>query len=402
MARFNPRMSFASVEDDERRASRHLIWAVGITLAAALFWAANFHLDEITKGQGKIIPSSREQVIQSLDAGILSEMYVHEGDAVEKDQILLRIDDNRSGPVYREAREKWLALSAQAARLRAESYSTQLVFPDEVKEIPQIVERETLAYRARKLAVDEHIAAMERSLAALSREISLTAPLVNEGVVSEVELLRLKRQQADLMGQIVERRNRYLTDANNELIRVEADLSQTKENALAREDAYKRTVIRAPMKGVVKNVQVNTIGGVIQAGQSILEIVPVDDEMLVEAYVKPAEVAFLKLGQSAVVKLTSYDYNKYGGLDGVLEHLSPDTLKDENKVRKPGASQADLEEGYYRILVRILNSKVERNGRIIEPLPGMTATVDIRTGEKTVLEYLFRPLQSVSQALRER
>lgn len=402
MARFNPRMSFASVEDDERRASRHLIWAVGITLAVALLWAANFHLDEITKGQGKIIPSSREQVIQSLDAGILSEMYVHEGDAVEKDQILLRIDDNRSGPVYREAREKWLALSAQAARLRAESYSTPLIFPDEVKEMPQIVERETLAYRARKLAVDEHIAAMERSLAALSREISLTAPLVNEGVVSEVELLRLKRQQADLMGQIVERRNRYLTDANNELIRVEADLSQTKENALGREDAYKRTVIRAPMKGVVKNVQVNTIGGVIQVGQSILEIVPVDDEMLVEAYVKPAEVAFLKLGQAAVVKLTSYDYNKYGGLDGVLEHLSPDTLKDENKVRKPGGSQADLEEGYYRILVRILNSKVERNGRVIEPLPGMTATVDIRTGEKTVLEYLFRPLQSVSQALRER
>lgn len=395
-------MSFKSVEDDERRAGRHLIWAVGLTLLIALIWASNFHLDEITKGQGKVIPSSREQVIQSLDAGILAEMYVHEGDSVEKDQILLRIDDNRSGPVYREAREKWLALSAQAARLRAESYGTELVFPEEIKEFPQIVDRETQAYKARKQAVNEHIAAMERSLAALTREISLTAPLVNEGVVSEVELLRLKRQQADLMGQIVERRNRYLTDANNELIRVEAELSQTKENALAREDAYKRTVIRSPMKGVVKNVQVNTIGGVIQAGQNILEIVPVDDEMLVEAYVKPSEVAFLKVGQAAVVKLTAYDFNKYGGLDGVLEHLSPDTLKDENKVKKPGANQADLEEGYYRILVRILNSKVERAGRVLEPLPGMTATVDIRTGEKTVLEYLFRPLQSVSQALRER
>lgn len=402
MARFNHRMSFKSVEDDERRAGRHLIWAVGLTLLIALIWASNFHLDEITKGQGKVIPSSREQVIQSLDAGILAEMYVHEGDSVEKDQILLRIDDNRSGPVFREAREKWLALSAQAARLRAESYGTELVFPEEIKEFPQIVDRETQAYKARKQAVNEHIAAMERSLAALTREISLTAPLVNEGVVSEVELLRLKRQQADLMGQIVERRNRYLTDANNELIRVEAELSQTKENALAREDAYKRTVIRSPMKGVVKNVQVNTIGGVIQAGQNILEIVPVDDEMLVEAYVKPSEVAFLKVGQAAVVKLTAYDFNKYGGLDGVLEHLSPDTLKDENKVKKPGANQADLEEGYYRILVRILNSKVERAGRVLEPLPGMTATVDIRTGEKTVLEYLFRPLQSVSQALRER
>lgn len=402
MARFNPRMSFATVEDDERRASRHLIWAVGITLAAALIWAANFHLDEITKAQGKIIPSSREQVIQSLDAGILAEMYVHEGDSVEKDQILLRIDDNRSGSVYREAWEKWLALAAQAARLRAESYSTPLEFPTEVKEYPQIVERETLAYQARKQAVEEHIAAMRKSLQALSREIALTAPLVNEGVVSEVELLRLKRQEAELMGQIVERRNRYLTEANNELIRVESELSQTKENALAREDAYKRTIVRSPMKGVVKNIQVNTIGGVIQAGQNILEIVPIDDEMLVEAYVKPADVAFLKVGQAAVVKLTAYDFNKYGGLDGVLENLSPDTLKDENKVRKPGSNQADLEEGYYRILVRILNAKVERAGRVIEPLPGMTATVDIKTGEKTVLEYLIRPLQSVNQALRER
>lgn len=402
MARFNPRMSFATVEDDERRASRHLIWAVGVTLAAALIWAANFHLDEITKAQGKIIPSSREQVIQSLDAGILAEMYVHEGDSVEKDQILLRIDDNRSGSVYREAWEKWLALAAQAARLRAESYSSPLEFPTELKEYPQIVERETLAYQARKQAVDEHIAAMRKSLQALSREIALTAPLVNEGVVSEVELLRLKRQEAELMGQIVERRNRYLTEANNELIRVESELSQTKENALAREDAYKRTIVRSPMKGVVKNIQVNTIGGVIQAGQNILEIVPIDDEMLVEAYVKPADVAFLKVGQAAVVKLTAYDFNKYGGLDGVLENLSPDTLKDENKVKKPGSNQADLEEGYYRILVRILNAKVERAGRVIEPLPGMTATVDIKTGEKTVLEYLIRPLQSVNQALRER
>lgn len=230
----------------------------------------------------------------------------------------------------------------------------------------------------------------------------LKTPLVKSGVMSEVELLRLKRQQADLMGQRAERKNRYITDANNELTRVSSELSQTKESASAREDAFLHTTIKSPMKGVVKNVQVTTIGGVIQAGQPILEIVPTEDEMLVEAYVKPSEVAFLKVGQKAVVKLSSYDFNKYGGLDGELEHLSPDTLKDERQQRKPGATPADMEEGFYRILVRIKDTYLVRKGTKIEPTPGMTATVEIRTGQKTVLEYLFRPLQNVSQAFRER
>lgn len=220
--------------------------------------------------------------------------------------------------------------------------------------------------------------------------------------MSEVELLRLKRQQADLMGQRAERKNRYITDANTELTRVNSDLSQTKENASAREDAYLSTTIKSPMKGVVKNVQVTTVGGVIQAGQAILEIVPTEDEMLVEAYVKPSEVAFLHVGQKAVVKLTSYDFNKYGGLDGELEHLSPDTMKDERQQRRPGSNPVDMEEGYYRILVRIKDTNLVRNGKRLEATPGMTAMVEIRTGQKTVLEYLFRPLQNVSQALRER
>jgi adhesin transport system membrane fusion protein len=198
----------------------------------------------------------------------------------------------------------------------------------------------------------------------------------------------------------VDRRNRYLTDASNELGRVAAELAQTRESAAARADALKRTVIRAPRKGVVKNVQISTLGGVIQPGQDILTIVPTQDEMLVEAWVKPAEVAFLRLGQSATVKLSAYDFNRYGGLSGVLEHLSPDTLKEE-RPRRPGGL-AELEEGYYRILVRVQDEDRLRHGRQIELLPGMTATVELRTGRKTVLEYLFRPLQSVSQALRER
>lgn len=390
----------ATVEEDERRASRTLVWATGATLVLALSWAAWFELDEITRGQGKVIPSSREQVIQSLDTGVLSEMLVREGSVVEKDQVLLQIDDARSGAVYREAQEKFMSLSALATRLKAEAYGTSLVFPTDIIKDTGLIQQETQAYNARKRALTESLRSLDISLAAVTRELSMTEPLVKQGVMSEVELLRLRRQQSDLMGQRAERQNRYLTDANNELVRVASELSQTKENASAREDAFRRTTIRSPMKGIVKNVQITTVGGVIQAGQPILEIVPTEDEMLVEAYVKPSEVAFLKVGQKAVVKLTAYDFNKYGGLDGVLEHLSPDTLRDERQ-KKPG-NPIELEEGLYRIMVRVKETEGPRNGLKLTPTPGMTATVEIRTGQKSVLEYLFRPLQNVTQALRER
>jgi adhesin transport system membrane fusion protein len=394
--------SLSSIEDDERRTSRNLVAVIGVALVAALVWAATFNLEEITRGTGKVIPSSREQVIQSLDSGVLAELLVREGDAVVKDQVLLRIDDARAGPVFREAREKWIALSAQAARLQAEAYGTAIQFPNHVTKEHLVVRRETQAYQARKRALDEQMAAMEQSLAQLSKELSLITPLVEQGVMSEVELLRLKRQFADMQSNMAERRNRYLTDASNEWVRVESELSQTRENTLAREDAFKKTVIRAPMDGIVKNVQQTTLGAVIQSGQTILEIVPVKDDMLVEAYVKPSEVAFLKVNQAAVVKLSAYDFNKYGGLEAVLDHISPDTLRDENKPRKPGNAPVDLEEGYYRILVRIIDQRLDRHGMHMNATPGMTATVEIKTGQKTVLEYLLRPLQSMTQALRER
>jgi adhesin transport system membrane fusion protein len=401
-SRPNMMTPMSSIEDDERRTSRHLVILMGAALTTSLLWAATFQLEEITRGTGKVIPSSREQVIQSLDAGVLSELLVREGDVVIKDQVLLRIDDARSGSVYREAREKWIALSAQAARLQAEAYGTPLQFPPHVQNKPLVVQRETQAYQARKQALNEEMAAMDQSLEQLSRELNLTAPLVEQGVMSEVELLRLKRQVAEMKSRMAERRNRYQTDASTEWVKVESELSQSRENTLAREDAYKKTVIRAPMDGIVKYVQQTTLGSVIQSGQSILEIVPVKDDMVVEAYVKPSEVAFLKVNQPAVVKLSAYDFNKYGGLDAVLDHISPDTLRDENKVRKPGSAPVDLEEGYYRVLVRIIDQRLDRHGMRMNASPGMTATVEIKTGQKTVLEYLFRPLQSVSQALRER
>ena len=391
-----------SIEDDERRTSRYLIRSLALVLAVALLWAATFQLDEITRGTGKVIPSSREQVIQSLDTGVLTEMLVHEGDAVVKGQVLLRIDDARTGPMFREAREKWLALSAQAARLQAEAYGMPLRFPVHVQSQTEIVKRETQAYRARRQAVDEQMSALQQSLKQLSEELDLVSPLVAQGVMSQVELLRLKRQQADLQATMAERRNRYLTEASNELVRVESELAQTRENTLAREDALRKTVIRTPMDGIVKNIQHTTLGAVIQSGQNILEIVPVQDEMVVEAYVKPSEVAFLKVNQPAVVKLSAFDFNKYGGLQGVLEHISPDTLTGDGKGRAPGSPPVNLEEGHYRILVRITDTQLHRHGMDMRASPGMSALVEIKTGQKTVLEYLLRPVQALTQALRER
>ena len=393
-----------SAEDEQdRRSSRLLVVATALVVVAVLVWASIFKLDEITRGQGQVIPSSRVQIIQSLDAGILSEMLVREGDAVEQGQVLLRIDDARSGASYREAREKWLSLLSLSVRLRAEAYETELVFPAELNEKPELTIREKQAFVARKRSLEEQLSALGQSQAAVTRELALITPLVRQGLVSEVEQLRLQRQQADLKGQMAERRNRYLTDANNELVKVGAELSQSYENVLGRQDVFRRSTIVSPMKGIVKNVTVTTLGAVVSTGQNILEIVPVQDEMIVEAYVKPTEIAFLKIGLPAVVKLTAFDYNKYGGFNGVVQHLSSDTLRqDSRSTPKSSGASFELEEGMYRILVRINDEELEKNGLILTPKPGMTAEVEVRTGSKRVIEYLFRPLQNVTRALRER
>jgi len=389
-------------DSDEKSASRTLLLVCLLTLIVALSWAALFQLDEVTTGQGKVIPSSREQLIQSLDSGILEKMYVQEGQTVEKNQPLLRLDDSRSHPIYQEAKEKWLALSAQAARLRAEANDRPIEFSKDVLLEPEIAAREQHTFEIRKRTLTDQIAAMKRSLATIDREMMIVSPLVKQKVVSEVDLLRLQRQKADLEGGIAERLNRYLSEAANELVRIESELAQSRENMRARADAFNRSTIVSPMRGIVKNILVNTIGGVIQAGQNIVEIVPLDEQPIVEAFVKPSEIAFLKPGQAATVKLSAYDYNKYGGLAGVLEHLSPNTMRDESKPRRPGAPPVDLDEAYYRILVRITDPDLNRKGMVMNLLPGMTAMVELRTGQKTVLDYLIGPIKALSEALRER
>ena len=371
-----------------------------VFLVVFIVWAYNSELDEVTRGQGNVIPSSREQVVQSLDPGILTEMKVSEGDIVEKEQILLKLDDTRSSAVLRESVAKVDNLEATVARLKAEAYGSQLQFPKGLSK--ELMQREQAAYMARRRAMVDSVQGMRLSKDALDQEISITAPMVKHGVVSSVELLRMQRESNDLASQIAERQNRYSAEANNELVQAESELAQAKENMAMRADPVDRAVIRSPMRGIVKDIQINTVGGVVNQGQDILTIVPLDGKLLVEAYIRPQDVAFLSPGLPAVVKISAYDYAIYGGLEGKVTIISPDTMSNTSQTRANDL-KLDPNQVYYRILVQTNNSNLkDRNGKTMPIIPGMVATVDIKTGQKTVFEYLIKPITRMKQALRER
>lgn len=371
-----------------------------VLLVVFVIWAYNSPIEEVTRGNGNVIPSSREQVIQSLDPGIVTEIAVKEGDIVEKGQILMKLDDTRSSAVLRESEAKVANLEAMIARLKAESYGTELSFPKNVS--AELRQREQAAYIARRRAVSDAIQSLNLSKATLDKEIEITAPMVAQGVVSEVELLRMRRESSELTLQIAERRNRYMADANNELVQAESELAQAKENMAMRADPVERSQLRAPMRGIVKDIQINTVGGVVNAGQDIMQIVPLDDKLLVEAYIRPQDVAFIRPGLPAVVKISAYDYAIYGGLDGKVTLISPDTVSNSMQNRTNDL-KLDPNQVYYRILVQTnSNSLKDRNGKEMPIIPGMVATVDVKTGEKTVFQYLIKPITRMKQALSER
>ena len=371
-----------------------------IFLVVFVIWAYNSPIEEVTRGQGNVIPSSREQVVQSLDPGIITEILVKEGDIVEKGQVLLKLDDTRSSAVLRESEAKVQNLEAMIARLKAEAYGKELSFPKNVSN--ELRQREHAAYVARRRAVTDAVSSLTASKAALDKEIEITAPMVAQGVVSEVELLRMRRQSSELTLQITERRNRYMADANNELVQAESELAQAKENMAMRADPVDRSQIRAPMRGIVKDIQINTVGGVVNVGQDIMQIVPLDDKLLVEAYIRPQDVAFIRPGLPAVVKVSAYDYSIYGGLNGKVTLISPDTVSNSMQNRANDL-KLDPNQVYYRILVQTTsNSLKDKNGKEMPIIPGMVATVDVKTGEKTVFQYLIKPITRMKQALSER
>ncbi len=257
-----------------------------------------------------------------------------------------------------------------------------------------------LAFNAKKNGLNDAISGLQRSKNLLAKEVAITRPLAQEGLVSQVELLRMERQISELTTQIAERKNNYLTEANAELIKIESELAQARENMQMRADPVGRSLIRAPVRGIVKNVKITTIGGVVNTGQDILEIVPLDDKLMVEAYIQPQDVAFLRPGMPAVVKVSAYDYAIYGGLKGKLIMISPDTLSNDTRRSE---LKLNSNEVFYRIIVETdTNYLLDKNQNKMAIIPGMIATVDIKTGEKSVFDYLIKPITRMKQALSER
>jgi len=370
-----------------------VIWIIGIGLLILLLLAGLFQLEEVSTGTGKVIPSSKEQVIQSLDGGILTKLDVQEGDIVEKGQVLAQLDPTRFESNVGESQSLLISAQATAARLRAEVNGTPLVFPDEVKKDPKLVQEETALYNSRRENLEQSISGLKLALQLVQQELTMTEPLVAKGAASEVEVLRLKREANDLQNKINDARNQYYVKSREELSKANTDTEQQMQIVRGRTDTLNRTTFKAPVRGVVKEIAVTTQGGVIPQNGKLMTIVPLDEQLLIEARISPRDIAFIHPGQEALVKITAYDYSIYGGLKGKVTVISPDTIRDEVKQ----------DQFYYRVYIRTDSDKLyNKEGKSFSITPGMVATVDIRTGEKTVLDYLLKPFNKAKEALRER
>lgn len=370
-----------------------VIWVICIGLLVLLAWAWLFKLEEVSTGTGKVVPSSKEQVIQSLDGGILTKLNVKEGQIVEHGQVLAQLDPTRFESNVGETKSLLAATKASAARLHAEVNGTALNFPPELKADSKLVSEETALYQSRRANLEESLAGLRQALVLVEQELSMTQPLVAKGAASEVEVLRLKRQANELRNQMNDIRNQYFVKAREELAKANTDIETQQQVVRGKTDTLSRTVFKSPVRGVVKQIDVMTLGGVVPQNGKIMTIVPLDEQLLVEARISPRDIAFIHPGQEALVKITAYDYSIYGGLKGKVTVISPDTLRDEVKQ----------DQFYYRVYIRTNSDElVNKSGKHFAITPGMMATVDIRTGEKSVLDYLIKPFNKAKEALRER
>lgn len=421
--------------DDSPRVVRITLWAILGFFIIMIAWASLADIDEVTRGDGKAIPSSRLQKIQNLEGGIVAEVFVHEGEVVKAGAPLLRLDDTRFRSNAGESEADRLALEARIQRLTAQldNKETLTLSPEILNKTPDIANGEMELFASVNKRIQSELSGLNeqlvqkkqelldyqakgaqyrRSLGLLQQEISMSEPLVAKGAISKVEVLRLRRSEVETRGQlesvtlavpraeaaikeieskISETRGRYRSEALSQLNEARTDLSKTEASGKAIEDRVNRTLVTSPVRGIVKQLMVNTIGGVIQPGNDLVEIVPLDDTLLVEAKIRPQDIAFLRPGQEAMVKFTAYDYTIYGGLKAKLEQISPDTVTD-----KDGKS-------FYVIRLRTEKNHLGSDEKPLIIIPGMVASVDIITGKKTILSYLLKPiLRAKAEAFRER
>ncbi|MBL7479227.1 HlyD family type I secretion periplasmic adaptor subunit [Legionella bononiensis] len=370
------------------RAFAHIIlWTSAVFILVAIIWANYAILDEVTTGEGKVIPSSEIQVIQNLEGGIIQKIFVKEGEIVKKDQILMQIDNTRFMSSYAEAEKKIDALKLEIIRINAEISQTEPAFPEDLKKsYPSLVKDQQSLYESRMRELVQLI----KSLELAQKELDMTRPLLKNGSVSEVEVIRLDRTVNEIKGNI----DKFKSDELDKLNKARGDLSALIEANKADKDRLTRTTVRSPVYGIIKQIKTTTIGGVVQPGSDIIEVVPLDDTLLIEAKIRPADIGFIHPGQKAVVKITAYDFSIYGGLEGEVEQISADTIIDENDKKN---------ESYYVIRVRTYKNHLGTAQKPLPIIPGMLATVDILTGKKSVLEYILKPIiKAKHSALRER
>ena len=390
-------MIFKSLKNSSEGESQPslVLWLILFVLIVFIVWASFSKIDQIARAQGQVIASSRTQIIQSSDGGVIEEMLVKEGDAVKKGDVLVKLDKTKVEASYLETKSKWAALKAQHARLNAEISNTPPKFPPELKAYPQFRENQLLLLKKRKNAIEQDIHNLEQMASLSKRELKLSMPLLKTGDISMSEIIKLQKQVGDFESQITNKRNKYLQDIQAELSKVGEDLSSTEQLLTQRKDQLDHMELKAPGNGIVKNVRITTLGGVIKPSEEVMQIVPIEDNLVVEAKVKPSDVAFLKTGLITNVKIDAYDYTVYGALKGKLIFISPDTISEDLK-------QGEL--AYYRIQVQTEGKKFTgRPDQSLEIQPGMTATVEIKIGENTVLNYLMKPvIKTLNESLKEK
>ncbi|MEA1843444.1 HlyD family efflux transporter periplasmic adaptor subunit [Agrobacterium tumefaciens] len=392
---FSRRGGWAFGDDDGRNLTRstRVVQLFVALLVAMLVWAYFATLDEVSTGDGRVIPTSREQVIQSLEGGIVATLHVREDQVVEPGQILAQLDPTRSESDVEESAAKYRATLAAASRLEAEVNGTPLTFPAALNAYPGLTGSETELYTARRHALEESLRWIEESLSLVASELKLNEELRSIGAASNVEVIRLRRQIVELELKKVEIKSEYLVKAREELTKANAEVNSLSPVVTGRADSLARLTHRSPVRGIVKNIEVSTIGGVVPPNGKLMDIIPLGDELLIEARISPRDIAYIHPGQRASVKISAYDYAVYGSLDGKVTTISPDTIQDE----------VDREIYYYRVFIKTeKDALVNAAGREFPIVPGMVANVDIHTGEKTVLEYLVKPFNKAREALRER
>ena len=366
-----------------------------ILIIPFFIWSKDATLEQISHASGSVIASAKTQSIQTAIDGVITEVLVHEGEEVKKEQELVLLNKQQNQAAFEVINGKVAALKAALTRLKSEVYAVALKFPEELKDYPEFVTTQTELYHRRKKALNDDVTALSESLSLTQSELNLNLPLLKTGDIGATEIIKLKKQIADLKGQIASKNNKYFQDAQVELTKIEEDLSTKLQELEDKKVTLEHSVIYAPMDAIVKNILITTKGAKVRPGDVILELVPSSDKLIIEAKFQPKDLSFIQIGQKAAVKLDAYDYSIYGIFHGVVKYISPDALVE--KTQKG-------DELYFRVQIELDTKELNaKNGKKIEISPGMTANIDIITGERTVFDYLAKPIvKTLSESFKER